>query len=132
MTESMYPTEYLYSREHEWIRVDQDLCVLGITEFAQHELGEVVFVELPEVGQIFNAGDELGTIESVKAVAEVYSPVAGEVLEVNAGVIEDPELLNDDPHGEGWLVKIRFSSADDLKALMNAEQYEEFTNSGEA
>jgi glycine cleavage system H protein len=132
VTESMYPSDYLYSREHEWVRVMDDVCVLGITEFAQQELGEVVFVELPEVGQVFNAQDELGTIESVKAVAEVYSPVAGEILEINDSVVEDPEMLNDDPHGEGWLVKIRFSSADDLKSLMNAEKYEEYVKSGEA
>jgi glycine cleavage system H protein len=128
----MYPSEFLYTKEHEWVRVEQDVCVLGITEYAQHELGEVVFVELPEVGQVFNASDELGTIESVKAVAEVYSPVAGEVIEINEVVVDDPELLNDDPHGEGWLVKLRFSSADDLKSLMTAEQYEEYTKSGEA
>lgn len=128
----MYPSDYLYSREHEWVRVVDDVCTLGITEFAQQELGEVVFVELPEVGQVFNATDEVGTIESVKAVAEVYSPVAGEVVEINEAVVEDPEMLNDDPLGEGWLVKIRFSSADDLKALMNAEQYEEYVKSGEA
>ena len=128
----MYPSEYLYSREHEWVRVDDDVCVLGITEFAQAELGEVVFVELPEIGQVFDAGDELGTIESVKAVAEVYTPVAGEVIEVNEAVSDDPELLNEDPHGEGWLIKIRFSSASDLKDLMNAEKYEEYAKSGEA
>ncbi|MEA2603340.1 MAG: glycine cleavage system protein [Acidobacteriota bacterium] len=128
----MYPSEYLYSREHEWVRVDDDVCVLGITEFAQAELGEVVFVELPEIGQVFDSGDELGTIESVKAVAEVYTPVAGEVIEVNEAVTDDPELLNEDPHGEGWLIKLRFSSASDLKDLMNAEQYEEYVKSGEA
>jgi glycine cleavage system H protein len=128
----MYPSEYLYSREHEWIRVEDDVCVLGITEFAQQELGEVVFVELPEVGQVFDANDELGTIESVKAVAEVYTPVAGEVVEVNDAVVDDPELLNEDPHSEGWLLKIRFSSAADLKSLMNAEAYEEYVKSGEA
>jgi glycine cleavage system H protein len=128
----MYPSNYLYSREHEWVRVEDDQCTLGVTEFAQHELGEVVFVELPEVGQVFNTNDELGTIESVKAVAEVFSPVAGEIVEVNDAVVDDPEMLNDDPHGEGWLVKIRFSSADDLKALMTAEQYEEYVKSGEA
>jgi len=128
----MYPTDYLYSREHEWIRVDNDVCVLGITEFAQQELGEVVFVELPEVGHLFDSSEEIGTIESVKAVAEVYTPVAGEILEINDSVVDDPELINEDPHGEGWLVKIRFSSAADLKSLMNAEQYEEFTKSGEA
>jgi len=128
----MYPRDYLYSREHEWLRVEDDLCVLGITEFAQQELGEVVFVELPEVGQVFDANDELGTIESVKAVAEVFTPVAGEVVEVNDAVVDDPELLNEDPHGEGWLIKIRFSSADDLKTMMKAEEYEEYVQSGEA
>jgi glycine cleavage system H protein len=128
----MYPRDYLYSREHEWLRVEDDLCVLGITEFAQQELGEVVFVELPEIGQVFNANDELGTIESVKAVAEVFTPVAGEVVEVNDAVVDDPELLNEDPHGEGWLIKIRFSSADDLKSMMKSEEYEEYAQSGEA
>lgn len=128
----MYPRDYLYSREHEWLRVEDDLCVLGITEFAQQELGEVVFVELPEVGQVFDANDELGTIESVKAVAEVFTPVAGEVVEVNDAVVDDPELLNEDPHQEGWLIKIRFSSADDLKTMMKAEEYEEYVQSGEA
>jgi len=128
----MYPTEYLYSREHEWIHVQDAVCTLGITEFAQQELGEVVFVELPEVGQIFDASDEVGTIESVKAVAEVYTPVAGEVVEINDAVVDDPELINEDPHHEGWLIKIRFSSAADLKQLMNAEKYEEFVKSGEA
>ncbi len=128
----MYPADYLYSREHEWVRVEDDVVVIGITEFAQQELGEVVFVELPEIGQVFDANDELGTIESVKAVAEVYTPVAGEVIEVNDAVVDDPELLNEDPHGEGWLLKIRFSSAADLKDLMNAEKYEEYVQSGEA
>jgi glycine cleavage system H protein len=127
----MYPADYLYSREHEWVKVEGDMCVIGITEFAQLELGEVVFVELPETGQVFNSGDELGTIESVKAVAEVYTPVAGEVVEINEAVVEDPELLNEDPHGEGWLLRLRFSSASDLKELMNAEKYEEFVKSGE-
>jgi len=128
----MYPRDYLYSREHEWVRVEDDLCVLGITEFAQQELGEVVFVELPEIGQVFDTNDELGTIESVKAVAEVFTPVAGEVVEVNDAVVDDPELLNEDPHHEGWLIKIRFSSADDLKSLMKPEEYEEYVQSGEA
>lgn len=128
----MYPSDYLYTREHEWIRVDEDVCVLGITDFAQQELGEVVYVELPEVGQVFDAGDEIGTIESVKAVAEVYTPVAGEVVEVNDAVVDDPELLNEDPQTDGWLIKIRFSSAADLKSLMKADEYEEFVKSGEA
>ena len=125
-----YPQDYLYSKEHEWVKVEDDVCVLGITQFAQEELGEVVFVELPEVGQVFNAGDEIGTIESVKAVAEVYTPVAGEIVEANETVVEDPEVINEDPHHEGWLVRIRFSSADDLKNLMSAEAYAEYVESG--
>lgn len=126
----MYPSDYLYSKEHEWVRVEDDVCILGITEFAQTELGEVVFVELPEAGQVFDSGDEIGTIESVKAVAEIYTPLAGEILEINDAVVEDPEILNEDPHHEGWLVKIRFSSADDVKSLMSAEEYEKFITEG--
>ena len=128
----MYPSEYLYSKEHEWVRVQDDICVLGITEFAQQELGEVVYVELPEVGQVFDTDQEIGTIESVKAVAEVYTPVAGEIVEVNDAVVDDPELMNEDPHTDGWLVKVRFSSAADLKSLMSSEQYEEYVKSGDA
>ncbi len=128
----MYPNDYLYTKEHEWVRVEDDFCIIGITEFAQHQLGDVVFVELPEPGKTFNAGDEIGTIESVKAVAEVYTPLAGEVAEINTSVMDDPELLNDDPHQEGWLVKFRPTNKDDLKSLMNAEQYDEYIKSGEA
>lgn len=126
----MYPSEYLYSKDHEWVRVEDDVCTVGITEFAQQELGEVVFVEMPEVGQVFDSHDEIGTIESVKAVAEVYTPIAGEIVDVNDAVIDDPEVLNDDPHGEGWLVKVRHSTATDLEELMNAEAYEEFVAGG--
>src|ERR1700688_487769 len=108
----MYPSDYLYSREHEWVRVMDDVCVLGITEFAQQELGVAAIVELLSDRQEFHAHDEL--------------------VEINDAVVDDPEMLNDDPHGEGWLVKSRFSSADDLKALMKAEAYEEFIKSGEA
>lgn len=128
---STYPNDRLYTDEHEWVRVDEDLCTLGVTQYAEHELGEVVFVELPEVGQVFDAHDEIGTIESVKAVAEVYTPVAGEVVEINDAVVDSPELINDDPHGDGWLVKIRFSSSADLKPLMNAEGYEKYVEEGE-
>jgi len=127
----MYPENYLYTKEHEWVQVEDDVCLMGITEFAQKELGEVVFVELPEIGQVFDANDEIGTIESVKAVAEVYTPVAGEVVEVNEMLLDDPDLLNDDPHEEGWLVKVRFSTEGDLDGLMNAEEYEEYVNSEE-
>lgn len=123
---STYPKDTLYTEDHEWVRREDDVCTLGITEFAQKELGEVVFVELPEVGQTFDAHDEIGTIESVKAVAEVYTPVAGEVVEINDAVVDDPELINDDPHTEGWLVKIRLDSPSDLEGLMNADSYVEF------
>ncbi len=126
----MNPSDCLYTREHEWVRLENDLCIVGITDFAQRELGEVVFVELPEAGQVFDAHDELGTIESVKAVAEVFTPVAGEVVEINDALTDDPELVNDDPYGEGWLVKIKFSSASDLEDLMNAEEYDDYVAKG--
>jgi glycine cleavage system H protein len=122
----MYPSDYLYSRDHEWVRVEGDTCVLGITEYAQEELGEIVFVELPDVGQSFHTTEEVGTIESVKAVAEVFTPVSGEVVEVNGALEDEPELVNDDPHGDGWLVKLRITSKAELDELMSAEQYEEF------
>ena len=127
----MYPSDYLYSEEHEWLQVEGDVCVLGITEFAQSELGEVVFVDLPEAGQTFDAHEEIGTVESVKAVAEVYTPVTGEIVEVNSALEDAPELVNDDPHGDGWFVKLRYSSKDELDGLMNAEEYEEFVSAKE-
>lgn len=126
----MYPSEFLYTREHEWVRVDGDIATIGITEFAQQQLGDVVFVELPESGQRYGAGDEVGTIESVKAVAEVYAPVSGAVTESNAELGDNPELLNEDPHGEGWLMKIRLESKSELAALMNAAAYAEYVRSG--
>jgi len=126
----MYPKDLRYTTEHEWVRVEDDIAVLGVTEFAQKELGEVVFVELPEVGHVFDAGDEIGTIESVKAVAEVFSPLAGEIVEINETLKDDPELINEDPHGDGWLVKIKYSASSDFDDLMDAEEYEEFTQQG--
>ena len=121
----MYPSDYLYTEEHEWLKVEGDVCTLGITDYAQQELGEVVYFEVPEVGQSFDAQDEIGSIESVKAVSSVYTPVAGEVIEVNTAVDDTPELVNDDPHGDGWLVKLRLSSTDELEGLMSAEKYQE-------
>jgi glycine cleavage system H protein len=122
----MYPEDLKYSKDHEWVRLDGDDCVFGITDFAQAELGEVVFVELPEVGESFDAGDEIGTIESVKAVAEVYAPISGEVVATNEELADAPEKVNDDPHGEGWLVRVRPSSEDALGELMDASAYREF------
>lgn len=121
-----YPSEYKYSREHEWVQVDGDVAKVGITAFAQQQLGEIVFVELPEVGRVVDKGDEVGTIESVKAVGELYSPVSGEVVEGNQAVVDDPAVLNDDPHGEGWLVRVRVNDASELDSLMSAEEYEAY------
>ncbi len=127
----MYPSDYLYTEDHEWIRIEDDLCVLGLTDFAQNELGEVVYVEVPEVAETFAGGDEIGTIESVKAVADIYTPVAGEIVETNGALEDSPNLINDDPHGDGWIVKIRFSSDEDLSGLMDAARYEEYVQAQE-
>ena len=123
----MYPETYRYSKEHEWFHLEEDSCVLGITDFAQDELGEVVFVELPAVGTIFEADDEIGTIESVKAVSEIYTAVSGEVVEVNETLADSPEKINEDPHGEGWLVRIKIAAREDLDGLLSAEEYEQRT-----
>ena len=126
----MYPSDRKYSKEHEWVLVEGDACVVGITHFAQDELGELVFVELPSVGDQFDAGDEIGTIESVKAVAEIYTPVGGEILEINEAAVDEPALLNEDPHEEGWLVKIRMADAAELDELMDSEAYDAFVRAG--
>ncbi len=122
----MYPSKYLYSEDHEWLHVEADLCTLGITDYAQSELGEVVYVDLPEVGDTFDAGEEAGAIDSSKTSADIFTPVAGEVVEVNAALEDAPELVNEDAHGKGWLIKLRMSSSDGLDGLMSAEKYEEF------
>jgi glycine cleavage system H protein len=127
----MYPGDYKYTKEHEWVRVEGTKITIGITQFAQQQLGEIVFVEFPEVGSSLNQSDEMGTLESVKAVAEYYAPSNGKVIEINETVREDPELLNEDPHGEGWLVKLQITNASQLKGLMSAQQYEEFIKSEE-
>lgn len=123
----MYPETYLYSKEHEWVSIDGELATIGVTRFAQDELGDVVFVELPEVGQEVQINDEIGTIESVKAVAEVYTPLAGTVAEINELLVEKPELINEKPHSEGWLFKLRLASNPEEGELMDAEQYAAFT-----
>ena len=123
----MYPDDRKYSEEHEWLQQDGDAYVLGITKFAQDELGDVVFVELPEVGAQVESGGEIGTIESVKAVAELYSPVDGEIVEINEDIEDSPELVNDDPHGSGWLVKIRLTDPSQFEDLMDGAGYTDFT-----
>lgn len=120
------PSELRYTKEHEWVRVDGGTATVGITDFAQRQLGDVVFVELPEAGRKLDAQEELGTVESVKAVSEIFTPVSGSITAVNAAVTDDPELLNTDPYGDGWLVKIKMSNASEVKELLTAAQYDAF------
>ena len=126
----MYPDDRRYSREHEWVMVDGDACLIGITDFAQEELGDVVFVELPEVGTSVAQNDEVGTVESVKAAAELYSPIGGTVVAVNGKVSDTPELLNEDPHGDGWLVRLEPSDRSQIEGLMSAAEYQELIGAG--
>ena len=123
---SSYPDDRFYSKSHEWIRVDGETATIGITDHAQKELGDVVFVELPDVGEIFDEGQEFGTIESVKAVSELFLPLAGEIVEVNKTLADEPNAVNEDPHGDGWLVRVKVSSDGALDGLMNAAAYEKF------
>jgi glycine cleavage system H protein len=120
-----FPDDLHYSKSHEWVRIEGDVATVGITEHAQKELGEIVYLELPEVGHVFDSGQEFGTVESVKAVSELFTPVAGEVTEVNTQAVEDPAAINEDSYGDGWLVKLKLST-DDVADLMNAQAYEQY------
>lgn len=119
------PTELKYASSHEWARLEGDIVVVGITDHAQEALGDLVFVELPEVGDTVSAGDEAGVVESVKAASDIYAPVSGEVIEINSALEDTPELINTDPYGEGWMYKIRVSSVAELDDLLAAEEYDE-------
>jgi glycine cleavage system H protein len=121
-----YPRDYRYTKEHEWVSFEGDLAIVGITDYAQHELGDVVYVEFPKPGTKLNAGQSLGTVESVKAISDIYAPVSGEVAEVNSGLTETPETINKDPHGKGWLIKLKLANPAELSKLMNAAAYEAF------
>ena len=122
----MYPAEYRYSKEHEWIKVEGGTAIVGITHYAQEKLGDVVFAELPEAGATFDANQSFGTVESVKAVSDVYMPAAGSITESNAELNDNPALVNEDPHGKGWLIKLKLSDPKSVKDLMTAEQYQAF------
>ncbi len=124
------PQDLSYSSEHEWCRVDGDVAVLGITDFAQGELGDVVFLELPEVGDTISAGGEFGTIEAVKAVAELFAPVSGEVVEINGAAVDSPETVNEQPYGDGWMIKVKMSDLSELENLMDAAAYEAMVGEG--
>ena len=128
----MYPEEFLYTQDHEWIRVDGTAASIGITDHAQKELGDIVFVELPQVGAHVTAKESFGTVESVKAVADVYSPVTGEVTAINGKIQRSPELLNADPHGEGWLIQVELKDRSQTEGLMTAEEYEDYLKKGSA
>lgn len=122
----MYPSEFRYTKDHEWIQLAGAIGTVGITDYAQHSLGDVVFVELPKTGTKVKIGDVLGTVESVKAVSEVFSPVSGEVTEVNADLSTAPEKINQDPHRSAWLVKIKLENDSETAKLMDAQAYTEY------
>jgi glycine cleavage system H protein len=122
----MYPTNYHYTKEHEWVRVEGDIGVVGITDHAQQELGDIVYVDLPKVGTTVEQGKTMASVESVKAVSDVYAPVSGEVVEVNGLLATSPEKLNEDPHGDAWLVKIKLSAPNEIKELLSAEDYQNY------
>lgn len=123
----MIPEDSYYAKSHEYVHVEGEVGTIGITDFAQKELGDVVFVELPAVGTTLEAGDELGSIESVKAVSELFAPVSGEVVEVNEALTDKPELVNTDPYGDGWMIRMRLTNADEVDdLLMTADDYEDY------
>jgi len=123
---STYPEEYRYTKEHEWVRVEGDAGVIGITDHAQKELGDIVYVDLPKPGTRVEQGKTIGSVESVKAVSDVYSPVSGEVIAVNESLTEKPEKLNQDPHGAAWLVKVKLSAPKEADGLMSAADYRSY------
>ncbi len=122
----MYPSNYLYTKEHEWVRVEANIGVVGITDHAQKELGDIVDVDLPKVGSTAEQGKTVGSVESVKAVSDIFAPITGEVIEVNEALATAPEKLNDDPHGDAWLLKIKLAQPDELKQLLSAEDYQKY------
>jgi glycine cleavage system H protein len=121
-----FPDELKYTEEHEWALIEEEIVTIGITDFAQDQLGDVVFVELPEVGDQLETGKPLGVVESVKAVSDVYSPLSGEVVEVNSDLPDEPEMLNTSPYEDGWMIKIKIAKPDELEDLMDAASYQNF------
>ena len=125
-----HPSDRVYSKEHEWVMVDGDVATIGISDFAQDQLGEVVYVDLPGEGDALAAGDSFGEIESVKSVSELFAPVSGEIIEVNSALGDSPETVNSDPHGAGWMIKVRTEDAGELDSLLSAEEYDAFIAEG--
>ncbi len=122
------PENLRYSKDHEWVLIEGNIATIGITDYAQQSLGDIVYVELPRVGEVFNAHDPCGSVESVKAVSEVFTPVSGEVIEINQELNESPEVVNKDPYGQAWMVKLKISDSTELDSLMTASEYEEYLN----
>ena len=122
----MYTEEYHYTKDHEWIKVENDEAVVGITDFAQKQLGDVVYVELPQVGAVFEFHQSLGVIESVKAVSDIYSPLSGEVIAINEELDGSPEIVNEDPHGKGWIIRLKLRDETEIEKLMSVSDYEKF------
>ncbi|MEY2752527.1 MAG: glycine cleavage system protein GcvH [Schleiferiaceae bacterium] len=118
-----FPSNLRYTKDHEWIRLDGDVATVGITDFAQGELGDIVFVDIPTEGEVLSAEEVFGSVEAVKTVSDLYLPVAGEVLEVNAAIDGQPDLVNSDPYGQGWMVRVKVASVADVEALMDADAY---------
>jgi glycine cleavage system H protein len=123
----MSPEDRLYTKEHEWLKLDGDIGTVGITDHAQQALGDVVYVELPKVGDRLIAGQAFGTVESVKAVSELFTPASGEVVEINAGLSDATETINKDPYGAGWMIRVRLSNKGETSKLMSAAQYDDYT-----
>ena len=124
----MSPDDLIYTKEHEWLRIAGDGGIVGITDHAQKELGDIVYVELPKVGTKYDSGETFGTVESVKAVSELYIPVSGEVIEVNEELGSAPEKINSDPYGSGWMIRIRLLNKNETAGLMSAKEYDEYTS----
>ena len=122
----MYPKEFYFTKDHEWVKLDGDTATVGITDFAQKQLGDVVYVELPAVGTGLDVHQTVGVVESVKAVSDIYSPVSGEVTAVNEGLNDSPEIVNQDPHGKGWIIRLKIKNKSDLEKLMTVDDYEKF------
>ena len=125
------PKELRYSEEHEWAAVDENIATIGITDYAQEQLGDVVYIELPETGTQVTKGDKFGVVESVKAVSDIYSPVTGTVVTVNTGLPNTPEMVNEEPYGDGWMIRVEMSDPEELNDLMTAAEYEKFIEEAE-
>ena len=121
------PEDLHYSKDHEWVRVDGEVAVIGITDYAQNSLGDVVYVELPKAGDQFAANESYGSVESVKAVSEVFTPIAGVVAQINESLADEPETVNSDPYGSGWMIRLKMSNAGEVDSLLTAAEYEDFT-----